>query len=551
MQGRLDASEEPRMHPSFARARLPVRTLTLALAVSACAQGGGDSETSGGPTIQGQPGDQTPVVAGIHLGVNLSPVVDWGTAWPFVDAMRTARAWIPQVAEGEGPWDTGAELALDDRGWPRPAAGQAAATLLFRDVRDYPAGEYLCTWTGEGRLEFGLDASIVETRDHALLVDVTPSEAGILLRVVASDPEDPLRDIRVMMPGLHDAPTDQPFHPRFLERLAGFEVLRFMDWMRSNETPVVSWADRPRPDDASQATVRGVAPELMVALCRALDVDGWFCIPHQADDGYVRELATLVRDGMPAGRRAYVEYSNEIWNHSHRQGTWCQQRGVEMGLSPDPYQARLFYQAHRSKQIFAIWHDVFGGEADRRVVRVLAAQAANAWTSAQVLTYRDVGHQADALAIAPYFGHSLGEGEESARAADWTVDQVLDACAQDIDDLAERIVQAAEIAAVYELELVAYESGQHLVGVGAHAADGGLQDLFFAANRHPRMKDLYLQAMRSWSASGGTLNCLFSSCDRPSHSGSWGLLEHQEQALDEAPKMLAVREVLAAAAAAR
>ena len=57
--------------------------------------------------------------------------------------------------------------------------------------------------------------------------------------------------------------------------------------------------------------------------------------------------------------------------------------------------------------------------------------------------------------------------------------------------------------------------------------------------------------MRSWSASGGTLNCLFSSCDRPSHSGSWGLLEHQDQPLGDAPKMQAVREALAAAAVAR
>ena len=117
--------------------------------------------------------------------------------------------------------------------------------------------------------------------------------------------------------------------------------------------------------------------------------------------------------------------------------------------------------------------------------------------------------------------------------------------------VAETLAYQAEVAADHGLELVAYESGQHLVGVGAHSADEGLQDLFFAANRHARMKDLYLQAMHSWSASGGTLNCLFSSCDRPSHSGSWGLLEHQEQALSEAPKMLAVREALGAAAALR
>lgn len=75
---------------------------------------------------------------------------------------------------------------------------------------------------------------------------------GLLVVLERTDPQDPIRNIRVIMPGYEQAAVwgDQPFHPAFLEFLRPFGVLRFMDWMHSNaENLPKEWDERPRPED--------------------------------------------------------------------------------------------------------------------------------------------------------------------------------------------------------------------------------------------------------------------------------------------------------------
>ncbi|MBK8974614.1 MAG: hypothetical protein IPM29_01685 [Planctomycetes bacterium] len=482
------------------------------------------------------------------LGVNLPAVVDWSTAIPFVDAVRTARAWIPQRT-GDGSWNTGAAIDVDAHGFPRLRDGQVAATLMFRDVDGrYPAGDYLCTWRGDADVDFGLDAAIVSRgarssgERHCVARVASPTDQGILLRVLRSAPGDPIRDLHLWLPGFHRA--NDPFHPGFVELLQGFRVLRFMDWMRTNGSPVEHADDAPRPDDATQATERGVAVELAVGLCVRTGAEPWFCMPHRADDAFVRRFAERVHELLPAERRVWVEYSNEIWNGGFRQGAWVEERGVAHGLADDRYLARLREQARRTIEMLAVWRDVFG-DGRGRVVGVLAAQAANPWTSEQLLAVDGVDEAVDALAIAPYFGHAFGSNRAEA-VREWSVEQLLSACRDAIRANASHIRRHRELAAQHGMELVAYEGGQHLVGVGPHVDDARLRDLFIAANRDPRMADLYALDLRQWVELGGGLHCAFSLCGRPSKWGSWGLVEYQGQPLDEAPKLRAVRALLGA-----
>ncbi len=70
--------------------------------------------------------------------------------------------------------------------------------------------------------------------------------------VERTDPSDPIRNIRVLMPGYEQAAVwgAQPFHPALLEFLRPFGLLRFMDWMESNaEVLPVEWDQRPRVED--------------------------------------------------------------------------------------------------------------------------------------------------------------------------------------------------------------------------------------------------------------------------------------------------------------
>ncbi len=175
---------------------------------------------------------------------------------------------------------------------------------------------------------------------------------------------------------------------------------------------------------------------------------------------------------------------------------------------------------------------------------MLAAQSANPWTSEQVMDFEEAYQHADALGIAPYFGNALGDPKKQDQTATMTVDEILDKCAEYIAKGNETIAKQAELAKQRGLRLVAYEGGQHLVGHGGAENNKPLMELFHAANRHPRMKQLYLDYLTGWKQNGGTLMVIFSSMGNYSKWGSWGLLEYHGQPTAEAPKYQAVLEFM-------
>ena len=74
-----------------------------------------------------------------------------------------------------------------------------------------------------------------------------------------------------------------------------------MDWGQTNNSTVSTWGDRTLPTDATQASPKGVALELQVDHANATRTNPWFNIPHLADDDYVRQAATLIRDRLDDG----------------------------------------------------------------------------------------------------------------------------------------------------------------------------------------------------------------------------------------------------------
>ncbi len=101
-----------------------------------------------------------------------------------------------------------------------------------------------------------------------------------------------------------------------------------------------------------------------------------------------------------------------------------------------------------------------------------------------------------------------------------------------------------EAASARGLDVIAYEGGQHLVGHGGAENNKELMELFHAANRHPRMKQLYLDYLADWRAAAAQLFAVFSSVVGYSKWGSWGMLEHEFQDPSSAPKYQAVMEFL-------
>ena len=92
-----------------------------------------------------------------------------------------------------------------------------------------------------------------------------------------------------------------------------------------------------------------------------------------------------------------------------------------------------------------------------------------------------------------------------------SVNQVLDIELNHIRHCAlQQMTANASVAHSYGLKLIAYEGGQSLAGIGEAESNSALTALFVAANRHPRMGDLYAEYLQNWKAVGGDLFMHFS-----------------------------------------
>ncbi len=485
------------------------------------------------------------------LGTNLSELRDYSRSWPMVDAFKMARPWISQISGGA--WGTGPALNLDANGWIKSlAVGQYAETIIFDngldDVVHYPTGNYTLLYDGTGTIAFDLNsASIVSQTPGRMVVSVPGAQTGIFLMVTATDPANPIRNIRFIMPGFETTYQTQPFHPLFLSRLQGYKALRFMEWGNTNGSTLQNWTDRPQPADYSYVW-RGVPLDVMIQLANATGLTPWFNVPAMATNDYVTQMATLVKANLNPGLKYYVEYSNETWNGAFSQNAYMKTQGLQLGLSTDPTLAVAYYTAYRSTQIFQLFRNVVGTSAP--LVRVIASQAANSWLSDQTLGFQNAFTNADALAIAPYFNCTdttpggfgmLGDPATAALVDAMSVDQVIDIELQHINGCTfSAMTSNAAVATKYGLLMVGYEGGQSLVGFNGAENDATMTSLFKAANRSTRMNALYTQYLNNWVAAGGDLLIHFNDVSAETKYGSWGALEYQDQDPGTSPKYQAL-----------
>lgn len=506
-----------------------------------------------------------------QIGVNLESVVDWSTAWNFTDAFKNSRPWISHAfntGTGQTSWEGGGTVHVDAKGWPtklnqttnsqNQVIQQQLGTLMFRDIgTNYPSGTYRAEWKGTGDVSFGFAARVTQQGTMAdgtryALLNVTPDPSGIYLKIASMSTADPIRDIHVWMPDVNGqsfsgqiwkpGDTFSPFHPKLLERLAPFETIRFMDWQETNGSDILSWADRRSYDYATQQSGdfrNGVAPEFMVELCNELDANAWICMPHQADDSYVRNLATYFRDNLEPGRKVYIEWSNEVWNAGYGFETfpWVTEK---LALPENAYLNgdRWAFVARETKRDFDIWSEVFAGQTDR-MVRVVAGQQANSWIAGQILA--NMGGHFDAVSASAYI--HLDDAARAKFSATTTSDQVIDALLQATPTAVGWLKDHKSLATQYSsslgrpISLVAYEGGPHLDGRGA-----SYQSAFFAAATNPRMRDVYSQLLQGCQSAGLNefLQYSFTGGYHDSSFGSFGALQYMDQPASVAPKYQAL-----------
>lgn len=484
-----------------------------------------------GAALLGLP--STPAFAALpgRLGTNLGAVTYYDGVVPFADLVQQAGDWIPN--QDGAPWGGGPALRLRRDGWPsRLSAGQVA-TAVLAEVR-YPAGTYSVSWSGRGSFDVNGRAFASGSSPGGSGTVELDGQSIVILNLRSTDPSDPLREIRVVVPG--ESPT-AVFRGAWLASLVPYGAVRFMDWQRTNSA---AWEPRRTsftcnkrvlPGSYSQGTSAGVSVERMVELANLLGVDPWFNVPHEAATSWLRCHAKIVAASLSPGLVARYEFSNETWNPGFRAFHDLSAEGDRLGLGGgDSYLGLQRRTGQRHVKAMRIVEKEFA-RAGRSVVRVLAGQAANAWVLEQRLLAPGAASATDEIAIAPYLGIPDANPFDPAEAgglATLTVAQVLARMAiaqgSEVDAwTASHVALAADFGKV----LVAYEGGQHLAGDSSNDA---LTALFVATNRSAGMASAYRTYLDRWrEATGNALFMHFTDAGPYTQWGSWGALEYPEQ----------------------
>lgn len=473
------------------------------------------------------------------IGTNVNGLSYWSTELPFLDAFKTSSEWLSGTRE---EWNDHKKLALDARGWVRALQpGQVANMILFHDTAKLfgpKPRRWVVEYEGSGTIEYAELARIVEHGDHRDVIEVDPGENNATITISETDTADHLRNIRVLPEGAVAAARGEYFNSAFLKQLKGYKVLRFMIWTlgeSSEDSAARHWRVRPVPQDATW-TVKGAPIEVMVALANRVQADPWFTVPHAADDDYVRRMAQLVKKTLDPNRKIYLEYSNEVWNTVFPQTAHASKKGLALKLATDPGEATLRYYGKRATQIFKIWEQVFPKE---RLVRVLAFQfdIEPQYAEEQALSFGDTLQHVDALSVGPYFGAELVADDAAiARTRKMGLDELMrELETSSLPKAKEQMQWHMAAAKKYGLPLIAYEGGQHLWDMGGRDAPE-LTELFYNANRDPRMGALYTRYLNDWTEVGGGLFVHLLDCGSFKGAGNWGALEYLTQPRAEAPK---------------
>ena len=355
-----------------------------------------------------------------------------------------------------------------------------------------------------------------------------------------------------------------------------FPVLRFMDWQGTNNSIQRTLADRkrptaytmiaqggdldgtygPKPSPLDFTLSGGVAWETIADLCNRNRSDAWICVPHRADDVYLRGMARFFKTHLAREKKVYLEFSNEIWNWGFGQAQWmlgdratgdgAKAWGYDVWDANDPSKGTGHPEriAWLFRRCFKAWEDEFTGADRGRLVRVVAVQ--HAWFDTGERTLKAVlAHGGtDALAPAGYFGpdEAIYKGWE-AKGAALTTDDVMDDMDQVIETHTKPWTDAyGALARKAKVRLIVYEGGQHLQpeGQAVKPYNPALKDAQFS----PRMEDAYLRNFEIQKAAGVDLFCAFASVGRQgTRWGSWGQQERYDTPLSQAPKMRALLKV--------
>jgi PKD repeat protein len=464
----------------------------------------------------------------LKIGFNVASTPYWSTNRAFRNLFKQHGAELITYTQNCNCWNTGEylELAVDSNGYPLEIPQTLSSGLTYVRFVLSSGGAtlqngqtYLLLYDGEGTIQ--LQGGLVLLSQSPGRIEFQANGNGNQwMHLTASTLGNPLRNIRIVRPV--DEFTDleaNPFYQPFLNHLAPFSALRFMDWGGTNFSPLVHWEERVTPSFRTYATDLGVPFEVMIQLANTLHQDVWVCVPHRADDDFVVQMARLFRDRLNDSLNVYLEYSNEVWNWQFEQAHYNDDN------RPDNLNYGRAY-AEKARRVFRIWKNEFGAE-NHRVKRVLGLQGGYNYLNEHILAQLS-SNEWDFASPTWYFGlnhDTVATGNPLLNVNSTPADIIANSTNSWRENLAPRR-QDCRTVQLFGKRIISYEGGQHFTDFQLHS----YQQAMYDAQTIPAMYDLYNEVLDSFRYWGTELAMAFVDVgEHESVYGSWGHLEDVDQ----------------------
>ncbi|MEH6455468.1 MAG: hypothetical protein V7749_04060, partial [Cocleimonas sp.] len=365
----------------------------------------------------------------VFLGINTADVREDTSSIQFLNLFKSAIPFSETV-----PWGSSKGVEYDELGWPTDLNGGQAGTKFLNRLPEgtIEDGFYTVLYDGEGEIFYGNDARLVVHRPNRDVIEITAGKDKILnasLFIKKTTKDNYIKNLRILPEGgiceriphikvktPEDCPKGQYlafdknddailFNPDYLDFMKDFQVIRFMNMQGMTRNPVENWTARNTPKKATWGGraglySRGAPVEIMVALANQVKAHPWFSMPYKANDDYMRKFAEYVKANLDPNLKAYIEYSNEVWNPIFIHHDYAIEQGLAAKLDDEKSPAGYKWYSRRSVEVFKIWEDVFGGP--EQLVRTMGSWASNQNMSSQILAFEDAYKHTDAIAIGPY-----------------------------------------------------------------------------------------------------------------------------------------------------
>lgn len=470
----------------------------------------------------------------MKIGTNLTSISDWTHERAFRNLMKNVREdFVPYFPTNGSIWSTDypvnnwttSQMSFDANGYPsylpqNTSVGSVGLRYVIStdQANLLPNKRYVLLYDGVGTIEFP-GVTILSNTTGRILFELSASSGTVSFNMSYSKQGDNVRNIRLLRQEDEFVDTNtNVFSPEFLDRIAPFAGLRFMEWSNVNGSPIAQWSQRNTTNRWTYFGAGGVPYEMIIKLANLTQKDVWINIPHLADDNFLTQMATLFRDQLDPKLKIYVEYSNELWNWTFSQSSWNDKNKP----------SNLSYgraAAEKAKHALGVWTSVFGTQKSR-MYRILGLQGGYTELSEDIMS--ELKNEDWDLASTSFY-YSLDHADVGALA-----NPVLTATSLAADiitnsrnkwnrekPMMKRLFNCAKL---YGKQIIGYEGGQHFVGV-----TGGVTypytEAMYDSQTCPEMHGLYNDVLTDIRNLGCILAMNYSLAgNQRSIYGSWGAL---------------------------